>query len=186
MTIIYLHGFNSDGHGNKYDILRKSFPQAEVLAPDLPANPDEVIGLVESIGVAYQQQIQLVGTSLGGFYAYYFSAKWKQSAFLYNPSMRPHATLHRGVGQFKTWVKGRDYHFKAEYLKALQQLKEEADALVQPSLLHFFLATDDDVLDLRPLPRLFPDAAYMEWYNGVGHSFSGFRQTMGVLRERLG
>jgi predicted esterase YcpF (UPF0227 family) len=185
-TIIYFHGFNSDGQGYKFDLLQQTFPEATVLGPDLPADPAEVIQTISELTKNADGPLIGVGTSLGGFYAYYFCAKWQQPCFLYNPSMRPHQTLHRGVGHHKTWIKGRDYHFKAAFLDTLAQLKAEADANIRPELLHFFLAKDDDVLDLHPIPGLFPNAGYLEWYDKAGHPFSRFGETMGVVREYVG
>lgn len=180
MTFIYLHGFNSDGEGWKAEALRRQFPDAEIWAPDLPANPTEVVAQIGSFLEAQSAETILVGTSLGGFYAYWASAKYELKALLFNPSLRPHETLAgRGIGHFKTWTKGRDYHFKEEYLPVLQQLKTDSDQNIQQDLLLFFLATDDDVLDHSLIPSTFPESL-MQWYDGAGHGFSKFEK---VLKE---
>lgn len=185
MTIIYFHGFNSDGQGYKYDLLIKYFPEAEVLAPDLPADPAAVVATIEHSVEGKSPPFIGVGTSLGGFYAYYFAAIWQTPCFLYNPSLRPHQTLHRGIGHHKTWIKGRDYHFRAEYLEVLRELKLKADQSINPPDLHFFLAEDDDVLDLKPIPVLLPDAGHIQWFPKAGHSFSKFETTMPTVRAKL-
>lgn len=180
MTLIYLHGFNSDGEGWKAEALRRQFPAATIWAPDLPADPDEVIAIIGNFVQEQTEKPVLLGTSLGGFYAYWGSAKFGLRALLFNPSLRPHQTLAgRGIGHFKTWTKGRDYHFREEYLLILQQLKAEADAASQPELLHFFLAKDDDVLDHSAIPDSFPQSR-VRWYEGAGHGFSKFEK---VLKE---
>ncbi len=185
MTLIYLHGFNSDGTGLKPDQLRKNFPEALLLAPDLEANPQQVVEQVQQLLNTSIPPIYLVGSSLGGFYAYYFSAIFSIPCFLYNPSLNPHRTLHRGIGHHQTWIKGRDYHFKAAYLPMLEALKKEAEALVQQYLLNFFLATDDDVLDLSPIPGLFPAANHLSWHPKASHSFSKFKKTMPTVRQLI-
>ena len=180
MTFIYLHGFNSDGEGWKADALRRQFPAATIWAPDLPANPSEVISIIKVFLETAEAETVLVGTSLGGFYAYWASAHFNLPAFLFNPSLSPHQTLDgRGVGHFNTWTKGRDYHFKAEYLPVLEQLKKDATTVSQEELLYFFLATDDDVLDHSPIPSSFTEASIC-WYDGAGHGFSKFEK---VLKE---
>ena len=183
MQFIYLHGFNSDGEGWKAHALRRQFPKATVWAPDLPADPGGVIKTLEDYLDSSEEETVLVGTSLGGFYAYWASARFGLRALLFNPSLVPHQTLDgRGIGHFKTWTKGRDYEFKAEYLPVLAQLKQEATAKQREALLHFFLATDDDVLNHDQIPALFPQAA-IEWYDGVGHSFSKFEKVLKQLKR---
>lgn len=178
MTWLYLHGFNSDGGGWKVDALQRVFPQAHVLSPDLPADPAEAMALLHAQVQAAAEPPLFIGTSLGGFYAYCLCAAYQRPAYLFNPSLQPHETLVRGIGRFRTWTKGRDYHFRADYLPILAELKAEADARIDPGLLHFFLATDDDVLDLTPIPQQFPTAATLRWYDGAGHAFSKFEKAL--------
>ena len=110
MSLIYFHGFNSDGHGWKFQAMRKHFKEHKVYGPDLPAAPMKVVEEITSLIESISDPCYFVGTSLGGFYAYYFSAKYDRPCFLFNPSLQPHLTLHRGIGHFKTFTKGRDYH----------------------------------------------------------------------------
>lgn len=185
MTITYLHGFNSDGTGFKSEQLEEHFPDAQLLAPDLDANPEVVVAQVRELLKEVPPPLYLIGSSLGGFYALYFSAVLQVPCFLYNPSLRPHATLHRGIGRHQTWIKGRDYHFKEDYLTILERLKQEADPLTQPALLNFFLATDDDVLDLKPIPKMYPDANHLSWHKKVGHGFSKFKATLPTVEQLM-
>lgn len=183
MTFVYLHGFNSDGEGWKAEALRRQFPAANVWAPDLPANPEQVITIIGDYLSQLSDPCILLGTSLGGFYAYWASAHFGNRALLFNPSLSPHDTLRgRGIGHFKTWTKGRDYHFKAEYLPVLEQLKVTADTTIRQDLLHFFLATNDDVLNHEPVPLLFPKAQ-IHWYEGAGHGFSKFEKVLKELKK---
>lgn len=180
-SIIYFHGFNSDGHGWKFQALRKHFKGFKVHSPDLPAAPLQVVQTIKPIIEAAPGEVYLVGTSLGGFYAYYFSAIFGFPCFLFNPSIRPHETLHRGIGLHKTFTKGRDYDFRESYLEDLKGLKEEADKKIMETNLNFFLATDDDILDLTPIPGLFPKANYLEWFEEAGHGFSRFREVLPLI-----
>ncbi len=186
MNLIYLHGFNSDGGGFKYDRLRKKFKQASVYSPDLPPHPLQLVAQVDQLIQSLEGPTYCIGTSLGGFYAYYFSAKYQQPCFLFNPSLQPHRTLHRGIGYWETFQKQRPYEFKAEYLPLLQKLKEEAASKTSPTLLNFFLATDDDILDLSFIPDAFPNANTLLWFENAGHSFSKFPQAFPRIAEVLG
>ena len=183
MLFIYLHGFNSDGEGWKAAALRRQFPEATVWAPDLPADPLQVTQIIADYLEGRSTDAVLVGTSLGGFYAYWASARFGYPALLFNPSLRPHETLAgRGIGQFMTWTKGRDYHFKEEYLSVLEQLRAVAEAGSCADLLQFFLATDDDVLNHHAIPLLFPKAK-IRWYEQAGHGFSKFEKVLKELKK---
>lgn len=183
MIFIYLHGFNSDGDGWKADALKRQFPNAEVWAPDLPANPEGVIAQLSSYLENCSEPPLVIGTSLGGFYAYWAAANFGCHALLFNPSLRPHKTLDgRGIGHFKTWTKGRDYHFKEEYLRVLERLKGQADAKHRPELLRFYLAKDDDVLDHSTIPQEFPQSE-IRWYEGAGHGFSKFEKVLKEIKK---
>lgn len=178
MTLLYIHGFNSDGEGTKAQALRRQCPQATVLAPDFPANPAEVVGLLTGIMAQHPDVHTVIGTSLGGFYAYWVSAHYGIPALLFNPSMQPHATLDgRGIGHFKTWIQQRDYHFLPEYLPLLADLRQAADAAIDTALLRFFLADDDDVIDHTSLPAAFPRAD-IRHYPQAGHRFSLFEEVI--------
>lgn len=185
MNIIYLHGFNSDGEGWKSAALRQHFPTARVHAPDLPADPSVVKEVVKKCINTCETPPLLVGSSLGGFYAYYHSAQYQLSALLFNPSLQPHITLDdRGIGVFKTWTQGRDYHFRREYLSDLEQMKTEADRSVNPKLLHFFLATDDEVLNHQHLPKQYPEA-HLQWFPEAGHRFSKFEKVLKLMKKEF-
>ena len=87
MTIIYLHGFQSDGQGSKYEALKSHFKNTEILSPDLPANPNEVKTQINNLLNKLKErgeEVLLMGTSLGGFYSLYFSTnKYKMHKGLY-------------------------------------------------------------------------------------------------------
>ena len=184
MTLFYFHGFNSDGHGWKFQALRKQFKTFKVFGPDLPAAPLQVMAEMTAIVEKAAPPYYFIGTSLGGFYAYCFSAKYNSPCFLFNPSIRPHQTLHRGIGSHTTFTKGRPYVFVEPYLHDLARLKAMADGTIKPEHLNFFLATNDDVLDLSPIPELFPRSNFLDWYDQVGHGFSAFREVLPTV-ERL-
>jgi len=183
-TYIYIHGFNSDGNGWKARALEQHFPKARIIAPDFPANPVEVMKqLDEILETLIPTNTFLLGTSLGGFYAYICSAKYNMKAYLFNPSLEPYHTLNdRGIGHFSTWTKQRSYIFLADYLLLLKQMKQRADHTVNIKNISFFLATDDDVLDHSKINEQFPKAN-IEWFDKAGHSFSKFEKVLKIIKK---
>ncbi|MGF1534224.1 MAG: YqiA/YcfP family alpha/beta fold hydrolase [Bernardetiaceae bacterium] len=185
MPFVYLHGFNSDGHGSKYFAMQDYFHQEPVLSPDLPPDPVEVIKILDQIHAQYTEPVYLLGTSLGAFYAYYYHSKSGYPVFLFNPTMKPYQTLAKRTGNLRTFTNRRVYHFKPEYLETLKAMSQEADWAYRPELLHFFLATDDELLDLSGLADRFPNAAFLRYYDNCQHTFARFAEVLPTIKALI-
>lgn len=68
MKLIYFHGFASSGASGTVQLLRKIFPSAEVIAPDIPVDPQEALPMLKDLVEAEQPDL-IIGTSMGGMYA---------------------------------------------------------------------------------------------------------------------
>lgn len=66
-TILYVHGFASSGQSGTVTRLRTVFPQARVVAPDLPVHPAEAMTLLHEVCQKEQPDL-IIGTSMGGMY----------------------------------------------------------------------------------------------------------------------
>jgi hypothetical protein len=67
-TLLYVHGFASSGQSGTVKRLRNAFPNANVIAPDLPVHPEEAIALLHQVCADVHPDI-ILGTSMGGMYA---------------------------------------------------------------------------------------------------------------------
>ncbi len=65
--LMYVHGFASSGQSGTVSRLRTVFPEATVIAPDLPVHPEEAMALLQQLCRDEQPDI-IVGTSMGGMY----------------------------------------------------------------------------------------------------------------------
>jgi len=65
--MMYVHGFGSSGQSGTVRRLRTVFPNATVIAPDLPLHPEEAIALLHQLCRDEQPDI-ILGTSMGGMY----------------------------------------------------------------------------------------------------------------------
>ncbi|MFN4763202.1 YqiA/YcfP family alpha/beta fold hydrolase [Gillisia sp. Q332] len=85
MKILYLHGLESKLSEEKRTILGRF---GEVSAPNLNYynNPDAIESIVEKYGKAGIDVV--IGSSIGGFAAYYVSTVLKKPALLFNPALR--------------------------------------------------------------------------------------------------
>lgn len=66
--LIYFHGFGSSGEGSTVRSLRELLPEWEVLAPDIPVDPEEALPFLTDFCKREQPNV-IVGTSMGGMYA---------------------------------------------------------------------------------------------------------------------
>ena len=66
-TILYVHGFASSGQSGTVSRLRQVFPEAHIVAPDLPIHPAEAMQLLHDL-CDKEQPALILGTSMGGMY----------------------------------------------------------------------------------------------------------------------
>ena len=65
--IMYVHGFGSSGQSGTVTRIREVFPNATVIAPDLPIHPEEAMALLRQLCQQEQPDL-IIGTSMGGMY----------------------------------------------------------------------------------------------------------------------
>jgi len=68
MKILFLHGFASSGMSGTARILRQMYPDAEVIAPDIPLDPREALPFLKELAASSSPDV-ILGTSMGGMYA---------------------------------------------------------------------------------------------------------------------
>lgn len=103
MKLIYFHGFASSGASGTVQLLRKMLPSAEVIAPDIPVDPEEALPFLKDLVEAEQPDV-IVGTSMGGMYAQQMHGHLRVCV---NPAFRMSTmskVLHTGEHK---WLNGR-------------------------------------------------------------------------------
>ena len=88
--LIYIHGFNSSALSYKAGLVRKrmiELGRAEMfLCPELPPSPRNAIGLLEhEIEAHGRENVSLIGSSLGGYYATWLAERHGVQAILALP-----------------------------------------------------------------------------------------------------
>ena len=187
IMIFHFHGFASGGNSWKIGELKKHLPNETIIAPTLPVDPQEVVKLFEHVVTEQGKPGLLIGSSLGGFYAYYAATRFNIPAVLINPSITPWVTLQGYIGINKRYYSGEPFEWKAQYLDSLKKLGDQINAYgPKHHLLHFFLSTDDEVLDLKVIPEHFPDAGSIRFYDNCQHSFTRFVEIIPEIESLAG
>ena len=88
--ILYIHGFGSSAQSGTVSRIRQTFPEAEVLAYDLPIHPEEAMALLREKCAADQPDL-IIGTSMGGMYA---EMLYGYDRILINPAFQIADTMH--------------------------------------------------------------------------------------------
>jgi len=173
--LLYIHGFASCGKGQKSTALSRYFGEENVVAPDLPAEPDKAVSLLETL-ISEEKFDLLAGSSLGGFYAAYFAEKYYLKALLINPSTEPFLTLADYVGEQKRFCDGTLFSFKKVYLKQLERYK---------SVPHFgnylvLLQSGDEILDYRKAKTKYARERVIVEYGG-NHRFENIEDYLSMI-----
>lgn len=96
MTIIYLHGLDSDPNATKALITTKHAKALgmDTICPDLNRPPADVVDMLTRL-IHQTPNAVLVGSSLGGYFATLLSDLTDTPAVLLNPSIRPDISFRR-------------------------------------------------------------------------------------------
>jgi predicted esterase YcpF (UPF0227 family) len=152
--ILYLHGFRSSPQSFKARVVAQKMAQLgradELICPQLPASPkaamELALGLVDGVPA---DQLAIVGSSLGGFYAAWLAEKLGCRAVLLNPAVRPLANLEQHVGVTTAWHSDQPFEFRREYIDQLSDLA--VAKITRPERYFLIAATGDEVLDYRDM-----------------------------------
>lgn len=158
MNIIYLHGFQSSTLSIKGQYIQAFCQnQHHVHLPDLNMPPEQVLAHVSEM-IECLDQVVLIGSSLGGFYATQLVAKHAVPAVLINPAMRPWQLFHDLFGSELPYAVNAKWTLDQTQLDQLEQMAvpfvQDADKIL------VLLQQDDEVLDYREAQRYYSNAAH--------------------------
>lgn len=94
-TVLYIHGFGSAGSTHTAQMLRQLMPNATVLSPDIPLEPQEAVTMLHEL-VATEQPDLIIGTSMGGMYTeqlYGYDRICVNPAFQMGETMQAHGMV---------------------------------------------------------------------------------------------
>ncbi len=152
-TILYVHGFASSGQTGSVHTLRLLLPDAAVIAPDLPVEPEEAMTLLRSV-VASEKPDLVIGTSMGGMYS---ELLYGIDRIIVNPAFQLAETIlkNNGLGRREFHNKRADgetsflvtktllEHFREVSSRCFAQASEDADKVyglfgTRDNLVHTF------------------------------------------------
>ena len=162
--VVYLHGFRSSPRSSKAVMTGEAIRNLssennpiEWYCPQLLASPKESMDLVNKhIKDSKADQIIVIGSSLGGFYANYLAEQYGCKAVVLNPAVRAPRELAPHVGMLSSYDSDEPFDFRPEYIDELKALQVES--ITDPSRYFLLAAKGDELLDWQEMAAFYPGA----------------------------
>jgi len=181
MTIL-IHGFRSSGQSRKAKLFREFFKKNNIpyIAPSLSYVPELAMATLEELIESYDE-VNLIASSLGGYYALYLAEKYGLKTVLINPSIYPKETLKRHLSKAKTQYDGSFFEWKVSHLEMLEEFMPRK---VLDSEYLMLLQKGDEVIDYREAMAKVSHATMIVEEGGT-HQFDGIEQHFEQIIEFL-
>ncbi|MAD48548.1 MAG: esterase [Gammaproteobacteria bacterium] len=185
-TILYFHGFKSSSDSTKAKDLHKFISRRTrntiLITPNIHDNfhdaHDQIINLIES----NQPNIFFMGSSLGGYYASFFSQKYNKKAVLINPAIPPLKDFEMHLGKNKNYSNGNKFIITKndiDYIRSLSYKK-----ILKPKNLMILLESGDEILNYNDTSSYF-SGSHIDILYGGDHSYSSFKEKFNKIQDFL-
>ena len=166
-VVVYLHGFRSSSRSAKAQLFVRrvaALPAAarpRLYVPDLQVGPaDAISGVAAWIEREVRvpaDELTLIGSSLGGYYATHLAERCGARAVLINPAIRPYDDLRQYVGPQVNLHSGEAFEVVEAHFAELLALK--VARITRPQRYFLLVRSGDEVLDWREAVAYYGGAA---------------------------
>ena len=186
--LLYLHGFRSSPQSKKAHMMatrvQSGHPQVQWWCPQLPPSPREAMALIQRGTADWPaDQMAVVGSSLGGFYATALAQQRGCRAVVLNPAVDPARDLAAHIGEQTAWHDPAEhFFFRPEYIDELRAL--QTGPLRHPERTFAVIAKGDELLDWREMTARYASAR-IRLLEGSDHALSDFDAHIDAVQEFL-
>ena len=176
-VLLALHGFHSSPNSLKIKqmsaYLIKNHPEIIFISPQLPCLPAQMWEVIASVFLRYKNdQIAVMGSSLGGYLATKVADQYKTKALLINPAVSPWCLLDYEGRQKHPYIL-ESYLIDETYRDQLKAL--DTSYTGSSDQCWVLLQEGDEVLDYRQGLERYKQCK-ITCEQGGDHSFSGFER----------
>ena len=185
-TILYFHGFKSSSKSSKAQSIKnfiaKNTKNTKIIIPDLDDNFQNAHNQIEELIRLSGSNIVFMGSSLGGYYASYFSQKLKKKAVLINPAVHPLKDFEVHLGENENYSSGNKFNISSKEISFIRTLSYKK--LPIPNDLLILLESGDEILKYNKSASYF-SGAYIDIAFGGNHSYSSFKSKFHKIQKFL-
>ena len=178
-SILYFHGFASSSSSNKAKILKKyisrNYKNAEIIIPDLNNNFKLAVSQIYELINSAKYPIVFMGSSLGGYYASYFSTKLKTKSVLINPAIPPLKDFEMYLGENENYSTGKKFKITREDIRYIRKVSYKKYANAENT--YVLLESGDEVLNYKETAKYF-SGSYMDIVYGGSHSYESLDEKL--------
>ena len=186
--LLYLHGFRSSPQSTKAQMMaarvQADHNKVRWWCPQLPPSPREAMALIQRGTADWPaDQMAVVGSSLGGFYATALAQQRGCRAVVLNPAVDPARDLAAHIGEQTAWHDPAEhFFFRPEYIDELRAL--QTGPLTHPERTFAVIAKGDELLDWREMTARYASAR-IRLLEGSDHALSDFDAHIDAVQEFL-
>ena len=184
-AVIYIPGFNSGPQSEKSSLLKQAFPGLTVASYD-SWNPDlgyqQLDNQLRSFG---KQDLLMIGSSLGGFWAYQLAKQYALDCLLINPCMSPEISLRSSIGVVENFYTHETGVLTPEDLRKYPSYRfanPEWDESTRCTVLH---EKGDEVIPYQESVTNFAKTARLKLLEGGNHRFAHTDVLINEIRALL-
>lgn len=183
-TLLYLHGFLSSPQSGKAQQTLAYAAQMgceeNLLVPFMKDGPAETIAALTKLLQQRQikkqdQNLGIIGSSLGGFYASVLAERYQAPAVLINPAIDPWQYWPDHIGEHKNYHTGQTHTVTDEHVEELRQL--HSGSIQDPDNYLVFLQRHDEVLDTSVALSRFGEQRCIVREDG-DHAYADFEREL--------
>ena len=178
-TILYFHGFASSSNSNKAKVLKnyisKNYKNVEIIIPDLDNNFKLAVSQIHNLIESARHPIVFIGSSLGGYYASYFSSKLKTKSVLINPAIPPLKDFEMYLGENENYSTGEKFMITPEDIIYIRKMSYKKYANTENT--YVLLESGDEVLNYKETAKYF-SSSYLDIIYGGSHSYESLDEKL--------
>jgi predicted esterase YcpF (UPF0227 family) len=165
LTILYIHGFASCGNSSKALYLKEF---ANVISPELSHHPETALKQLRSLlSNMDTDELIIVGTSLGGWYANEMANEFGINELLINP-LTNIDEMKKVIGKNTNFCTNLEFEFTKEDFNFL---KNYQNANYKPWQKAIWLSENDEVLNNKYAKEYYKDKSEITLFENKDHRF---------------
>lgn len=171
-TILYFHGFKSSSDSTKAKnlkkFIKKNTKNTLIKVPNLNDNFENAFNEINKIIESCNNDIVFMGSSLGGYYATYFSQLLKTKAVLINPAIAPLKGFDMNLGENENYATGNKFIINKDDITFLRSLSFKKLSNLENMMV--LIESDDEILPFNKTSSYF-SSAHIDVTFGGDHSY---------------